>query len=192
MLFKVIEQGKCSTCPEQPGCCSSAQHHFSKFHFYLQESREPHVSSWRLKPLKELQGSELLYSEDGNAQLFKKKYFKSSQLFKQRYQNVFYCLDAVHLAHRKLQHRYKCVVELGANLSRFISSISAENAEKRRTMSNITLLISCISRYFHFLCSHKWGILLRPLMICPELVWQILGFEGFPGTSKALGLHWKP
>lgn len=121
-----------------------------------------------------------------------KKYFKSSQLFKQRYQNVFYCLDAVHLAHRKLQHRYKCVVELGANLSRFISSISAENAEKRRTMSNITLLISCISRYFHFLCSHKWGILLRPLMICPELVWQILGFEGFPGTRKALGLHWKP
>lgn len=118
----------CSTCPEEPGCHSAAQHHFSKFHFYLQESRAPQDSSWRLKPFTELQRSELPYSEDGNAQLLK-KYFKTTQLFKKRYQNGYYCLCSVH----NLQHRYKCVEKLlNANLSGFISSISAENAEKRK------------------------------------------------------------
>lgn len=92
-----------------------------------------------------------------------KNYFKNPQVLKKRYQNGYYHLCSVHLADHNLQNRYKSVVEFNANLSGFISSISAENIEKRRHISNITLLILFISRYFHFLCSH-WGHLWWPLL----------------------------
>lgn len=182
----------CSTCPEQPGCCSSAQHHFSKFHFYLQESREPQESSWRLKPLKELQGSELLHSEDGNAQLLKKNILKAHNCLRKGIKMDFtawmQCTLLITTSSTDTNVLWNSVpIWVGSS-----HPLVQKMQRKGDTMSNITLLISCISRYFHFLCRHKWGTLLRALKICPEPVWQILGFEGFPGTRKALGLHWKP
>lgn len=142
----------CLSCPEQPGCHSSAQHHFSKFHFYLQESRAPQNSSQRLKLFTELQGSELPYSEDGSAQLLKNILKPHNYLIKGIKVGIIVCIRCTLL----ITTSSTDVNVLCNSMPVWVDSshpLVQKMLTKGDTISNITLLILCISRYFHFLCS---------------------------------------
>lgn len=120
------------SCPEQPGCHSSAQHQFSKFHFYLQESRAPQNSSRRLKLFTELQGSELPYSEDGSAQLLKNILKPHNYLIKGIKVDIVVCIRCTLLITTSSTDVNVLFNSTHLSLSGFTSSITAENADKRR------------------------------------------------------------
>lgn len=151
-------------------------------------------SSWGLKTFTDLQATELPHSEDGNAQLLKTILKTHNYLRKGIKMDITVCVQCTLLITTS-RTDIKCVVELKANLSGFISSISAENVEKRRHISNTKLLILCISRYFHFLCSH-WGHLWQPLLwanVANLGLWGISwGQEGSGSALKTLNPYTTP
>lgn len=124
------------------------------FIFTYKSLRAAQDSSWRQKPFTELQERELPYSEDDNAQLLKNITKTHSYLRKGIKMDMTVCIWCTLLITTSSTDRNV----LWNSMPIWVDSshpLVQKMLRKGDTISNTTLLILCISIYFHFLCSHK-------------------------------------